>query len=143
MKFGFKDEAGVELAEALTVNKTLRWITLSGDYSYGVQHNAAFGAPAYDAFSTMLRANTSLVLKLPPFVNAVGDQWLVDSRNQMRIEQRLNEAGRGSLLSSSQTTREAWVDALDELNYSYVDESPEFNISCVYSSLRLNPATYM
>jgi hypothetical protein len=50
--------------------------------------------------------------KIPPFDNAVGDQRLIDSRNQMRIEQRLNGVGRGSLLSSSQTAREEWVDAL-------------------------------
>jgi hypothetical protein len=54
--------------------------------------------------------------------------------------------GRGRLLSSSQTTRKEWVEALNQLNQlncSYVGESPEYNISCLYSLLRLNPATCM
>jgi hypothetical protein len=136
------DEAGVVLAEALTVNKTLRKLTLSG--SSQVNNNATFGAPVFDAFSAMLRLNTSLVLKLPPFDDAAGDdQRLFDSRNQMRIEQGLNGVGRGRLLASSQTPRKEWVDALNELNSSGVDETPEFNISCLYSLLRLNPATCM
>ena len=61
----------------------------------------------------------------------------------MRIEQRLNEVGRGRLLSSSQTPRKEWVDALNELNSGNVDETPEFIVSCLYSLLRLNPATCM
>jgi hypothetical protein len=80
--------------------------------------------------------------KIPPFDNAVGDQRLIDSRNQMRIEQRLNGVGRGSLLSSSQTAREEWVDALELQSYS-VDESPEFSVSCLYSLLQLYPAICM
>jgi hypothetical protein len=131
----FNDEAGVVLAEALTVNTTLRMLTLAG---YGnVHHNAIF----YEAFSAMLRVNTYLVLELPPSDDACDDQRLVDSRNQMRIEQGLNNVGRGRLLSSSQTPRKEWVDALDELNSKNVDESPEFNVSCLYSLLGLNPAT--
>jgi hypothetical protein len=31
------------------------------------------------------------------------------------------------------------MDALDELNFSNVDETPEFNVSCLYSVLRSNP----
>jgi hypothetical protein len=136
------DEAGVVLAEALTVNTTLRKLTLP-DFSQ-VNVKATFGAPVCEAFSAMLRLNTSLVLKLPPFDDAAGDdQRLVDSRNQMRIEQSLNAVGRGRLLSSSQTTQKEWVDALDELNSSNVDNSLEFNVSCLYSLLRLNPATCM
>jgi hypothetical protein len=67
---------------------------------------------------------------------------LVDSRNQMLIEQRLNEVGRGRLLASSQTTKEEWVDALHELNYDDVDdEQPEaLRVSCMYSLLHLNPS---
>jgi Ran GTPase-activating protein (RanGAP) involved in mRNA processing and transport len=133
------NEAGVALAEALTVNKTLRKITLY------LSRRQVQGADAlYDAFSAMLRVNTSLALDLFPFDDAVGDERLFDSRNQMRFEQRLHEVGRGRLLSSSQTTREEWFDALDELNsYDNVDESPEFNVSCLYGLLRLNPATCM
>jgi hypothetical protein len=126
------DEAAVALAEALTVNENLRILTLS---------EATLGAQAYDAFSAMMRVNTSLVLKLPPFDDNIGDQRLVDSRNQMVIEQQLNDVGRGRLLSSSQTTRKEWVDALSDLNTdSDVNETPEFNVSCLYSLLRLNPS---
>jgi hypothetical protein len=143
----FTDEAGVALAEALTVNKTLHNITLSFEpLSIGQVRDAAadadtMSAPAYNAFSAMLRINTSLRLKLPPFNDAVSDERLVDSRNQMLIEQRLNNVGRGRLLASSQTPREAWVDALNELNAPNVDLA--FKVSCLYSLLRLHPATCM
>jgi hypothetical protein len=104
------------------------------------------GAPAYEAFSAMLGVNTSLILELPPFGNTVDDERLVDSHNQMCLEQRLNHVGRGGLLSSSQTTREQWVDALHKLS-TYddddVNDSPLFFVSCVYSLLRLQPAIYM
>jgi hypothetical protein len=140
------NEAGVALAEALTVNKTLRTITLSFEPRRQAQVADALSAPAYEAFCAMLRANTSLVLNLlTPFDDAGGDQRLVDSCNQMRIEQRLIRFGRGRLLASStsQATREEWVDALNEVKSSNVHESPEFNVSCLYSLLRLNPATCM
>jgi hypothetical protein len=55
----------------------------------------------------------------------------------------LNAVGRGRLLSSSQTTQKEWVDGLNEFNSSNMDETPEFNVSCLYSLLRLNPATCM
>lgn len=63
MRDCFTDEAVVALAEALTVNKTLRKITLRGVLS----------APAYEAFCAMLRVNTSLALELPPFNHARSD----------------------------------------------------------------------
>jgi predicted metal-dependent HD superfamily phosphohydrolase len=138
------DEAGVVLAEALTVNTTLRKVNLYLRRSWQSQDAVMLSAPAYNAFSAMLRVNTYLALELHPLIDdAVGDHRLVDSRNQMRIEQRLNYVGRGRLLSSSQTPREEWVDALKDLNSSNVDESLEFNVSCLYSLLRLNPATCM
>jgi hypothetical protein len=131
---GFADEAGVALAEALTVNKTLCKITLSVQPVLPVVfgstlHNAAtLGSPAYEASSAMLRVNTSL--RVPPFDDTIADQKLLDSHNQMVIEQGLNHVGRERLFSSSQTTRKEWVDALDELNsYSNVDETPEFNVT--------------
>jgi hypothetical protein len=49
------NEAVVVLAAALTVNTTLRKIIL-------YLHPIRLSAPAYDAFSAMLRVNTSLVL---------------------------------------------------------------------------------
>jgi hypothetical protein len=136
----FTDEAVVALAAALMINKTLRKIFLFP--SRQVQNANTLSAPAYDAFSAMLRVNTSLVLELPAF-DGGDDERLVDSRNRMRMEQRLNQVGRGRLLSSSQTPRKEWVDALNELNSRNVYESPEFNVSCLYSLLRLNPATCM
>jgi hypothetical protein len=132
----------VALAEALTVNKTLRSIILDAEpVTLGTFNKiATFGCQAYEAFSAMLRVNTSINLEFPPFDDASGDQTLVDSRNQMRIELRLNKVGRGKLLSSSQTTKEEWVDALHELSSNEVDdESDAFRLSCVFGLFRLNP----
>jgi hypothetical protein len=144
---GFTDEAGVALAEALTVNKTLRQVCLSVKPVF--TGNPAFpntdelGAPAYEAFSAMLRGNTNLNLYLPPFRFAGGDRRLRESQKQMEIEQRLNQVGRGRLLaSSSHTTTEEWVDALHELSTFNVN-SLAFDVSCLYSLLRLNPAICM
>jgi hypothetical protein len=58
----------------------------------------------------------------------------------MMIEQRLNQAGRGSLLASSQTTREEHVDTLYTLSTYDCDEFPAFRLGCVFSLLRLNPS---
>jgi hypothetical protein len=85
----------------------------------------------------MLRVNTSIKLDLPVFDADVDDQRLADSRNQMLIEQRLNEVGRGRLLASSQTPREEWVEALQEL--SAPNDNDPFEVGCMYSLLQLNP----
>jgi hypothetical protein len=77
-------------------------------------------------------------LDLPTFDDAVGDQKDMKQLNQMRIEQRLNDVGRGRLLVANQTPREDWVDALQELNAPNVDDLLE--VSCLYSLLRLNPS---
>jgi hypothetical protein len=144
MENGFTDEAGVALAEALTVNKTLRMITLSAQPVHGrdVRNKAALAAQSYEAFSAMLRINTSLVLKLPVFETTGADARLLEWRDQLHIEYRLNTAGRGKLLVSSQTTREEWVEVLNELSAYNVDDSPAFQISCLYSLLRLHPPAY-
>jgi hypothetical protein len=143
MDNGFTDEAGVALAEALTVNKNLRKLHLSVKkfvhHSHQVQNKATLGTQSYEAFTSMLRVNTSLVLELPPLDIAVRDERLFESCGQMRIEQRLNKVGRGKLLSSSQTTKEEWVDALHELSSNEVDESDAFRLSCIISLFRLNP----
>jgi hypothetical protein len=132
MKDGFTDEAGVALAEALTVNTTLRNIDLS-------HCKATLGVPTYEAFSAMLRINTSLFMNLPPYEAADADER--QSRKQMRIEQRLNQAGRGRLLASRQTTKEEYIDALNELNSYNDDDYPSaFQVGCLYSLLRLNPS---
>jgi hypothetical protein len=134
---GFTDEAGVALAEALTVNTTLRQVKFSA-----ASHQTTFGAQSYEAFAAMLRVNANLILELPRFVTAVPNERLVNHYNQMRIEQRLNQVGRGRLLASNKTTREEWVDALHELSGSNslgLDDSPALRINCLYSLLLLNP----
>jgi hypothetical protein len=144
MENGYTDEAGVALAEALTVNKTLRTIDLSTSlhFDYVVRNKVTFGATAFEAFSAMLRVNTSLALKFPPLESAGADERLIHHHNRMVLEQRLNEVGRGRLLSSRQTKTEEWVDALHELN-SVVHGSPAFQVSCLYSLLRLQPVICM
>jgi hypothetical protein len=143
---GFTDEVGVALAKALMSNTNLRTITLSVDAVLDepiatTRNIETLGVPAYEAFSAMLRVNTSITLELPRFDSAGGDESLRDSRDQMRIEQGLNRVGRGKLLSSSQTTRKEWVDALHKLDsYNFnVDESPTFRIGCLHSLLQLDP----
>jgi hypothetical protein len=140
---GFTDEAGVALADALTVNTSLRTIMLT---TRG-QKRATLGVPAYEALSAMLRVNTSLVLKYPLFETAGADERVRESRDQMRIEQRLNHVGRGRLLASSQTTKEQWADALYELHsgrdvvnpMNVDDDTPAFRVNCLYSVLRSDP----
>jgi hypothetical protein len=129
---GFSNEAGGALAEALTAKKTLRMITLSEPSNVDAQ--------SYNAFSAMLRVNTNLVLELPPFETGGGDGSLRESRKQMIIEQQLNKVGRGKLLSSSQTTREEWVNSLHQISSNNADDSPTFQVSCLYSLLCFHPA---
>jgi hypothetical protein len=62
----FRDEAGIALAEALNVNKTLRKITLALEPMLQSPNVHVLSAPTHDAFSVMLRVNTNLVLDLPP-----------------------------------------------------------------------------
>jgi hypothetical protein len=155
MDNGYTDEAGVALAEALTVNKTLRQVLLCvapvHHRVHQVRNRDNLGAQAYEAFSAMLRVNTSLDLTLPPFESAGADERLLESRQQMFIELQLNRVGRGRLVKSRQTTREEWVDALRKLNFTQFDDSPPlgvynlndspaFRVSCLYSLLRLNPS---
>jgi hypothetical protein len=140
---GFTDEMGVALAEALTVNTTLRNFHLSAAPVLdlrNVQNKATLGVQAYKAMTAMLRVNTSLVLELPPFQTDGADERLLKTWYQMGIELRLNQVGRGKLLSSSLTTREEYVDALHELNTYNAKYSPAFQVSCLYSLLRLKPS---
>jgi hypothetical protein len=122
---------GVALANALTHNSTLRFFTFGG---------LALRFPVYEAFSAMLRINTSVVVKVNSSVNG-DDQRLVDSHNQMCIEQRLNQVGRGNLLSPSQT-KTMWMDALDKLNLisRKAGDTIELHVSCLYSLLCMNPS---
>jgi hypothetical protein len=137
----FSDEAGVVLAEALAVNKTLRKIII-------ILFENTLGALVYEAFSVMLRANAKLAMEFPLFRTAGANERLHESREQMAIEQRLNQVGRGKLLASTQTTRGEWLDALNELNSTNVEDSPLANVDdshacqvgCLYRLLRLNPS---
>jgi hypothetical protein len=143
METGVTDEVGVALAEALTFNRTLRRITLSNNTVLDQARHIAtgtFGVPAYEALTAMLRVNTNLVIEFPLFETDGVDETLCESRDQLRIEQRLNQVGRGRLLASRQTTREEYVDALHELNSYNIDDSPAFQVSCLYSLLILQPA---
>jgi hypothetical protein len=138
MEDGFTDEAGVALAEALTINKTLRRLLLNDRLfaSDPIHTNASLGAQAYEAFGAMLRLKTSIELEVPPWDDDVDDTCRIF--HQMLIEQRLNADGRGRLLASSQTPREDWVNALQELNAH--NEYGHFETNCLYSLLRLNPS---
>jgi hypothetical protein len=141
MKTGFSDEAGVALAEALTVNKTLLRITLSVPPVLHQSHYiATLRVPAHEALATILRLNTSLVIEFPPLNNGRFNERFLESRQEMCIEQRLNQVGRGRLLASRQTTREEYVDALHELSSCNFDDSPAFKVSCMYCLLQLQPA---
>jgi hypothetical protein len=93
------------------------------------------------SFSAMLRVNTSLVLQLPTIDTAVRDERLIESHNQMLIEQRLNEVGRERLLpSSNHTTTEEWGRYPARFEQPCCQRSPAlFKVSCLYSLLRLNP----
>jgi hypothetical protein len=127
----------VALAEALTVNTTLRKVIFSA-----TSHLTTFGAQSYEAFAAILRVNTNLILKFPRLDTAVRDETLVNHYNQMRIEQ--HRFGRGRLLASNQTTREEWVDALYDLSCSDfvdvgLDDSPELRVGCLYSLLLQKP----
>jgi hypothetical protein len=151
MDAGFTDEAGVALAEALTVNKTLRKIKLSVKHVHDstLPNKAALGAFVYEALSAMLRLNTSLILKLTPLKTDetnVANERLIESYNQMTIGQLLNRFGRGRLLAlSNHTTREEWVNALYELSTypNSVNDAGAFQVSCLYSLLRSHPSICM
>ena len=78
-------------------------------------------------------------MEFPTFDDIVSSERLVNFRNEMRIEQRLIEVSRGRLLSSSQTPREEWVDALHDLSAYNGNVSSPFDLSCLYSLIRLHP----
>jgi hypothetical protein len=110
MENGFTDEPGVALAEALTVNKTVRMISLSAivQSNRNVSNAAKLGAQSYETFGAMLRVNASMNLVLPPLDMANSDEKLLVSYGQMRIPQRLNRVDRVKVLLSSQTTKTDW-----------------------------------
>jgi hypothetical protein len=62
MEDAFTDEAGVALAEAMTINKTLHRLLLDDRLfeSDTVRTKAIWGAQIYKAFGAMLHFNTSI-----------------------------------------------------------------------------------
>jgi hypothetical protein len=148
---GFTVKAAVALAHALTVNQTLRKVNLTDKvrpYFDNVGTKDYLCAQAYEAFSKMLQVNTRVSLYVPaPNCRAaasacckVETKLAREHYRQLCIEQRLNTVGRGSLLASSPTTREAWVNALHDLNIRDNDEHPSFHLGSLYTLLQLNPA---
>jgi hypothetical protein len=63
MENDFADEACVALAEAATVCNTLRILNLSGKLygSHNERNGDLLGGQSYEAFTAMLRVNTSPV----------------------------------------------------------------------------------
>jgi hypothetical protein len=57
----------------------------------------------------------------------------------MLIEMRLHTVGRGRLLQHTQTTREAWVDAIHELYANTDQETRDVQLDGLYALVRLNP----
>jgi hypothetical protein len=143
---GFTDEMGVALAKALTVNTTLRGISVVDEYdlfdNLEPEHpRSAFGAKAFKALASMLKTNTKVEIDLPQPRSEDTDKGTRTHFFQYVIEYMLNKAGRGTLLSSNLTTRRDWINALDDMNVRASDNEcvSEFHLSCVYSMLQLNP----
>jgi hypothetical protein len=97
----------------------------------------------------MLRVNTSLIVDLPPVCLTM--LLMIQGLSTLATPDAYRAAIEGSWPLPQETIgvetdakKKEWVDALNALNsYSNVDETPEFNISCLYSLLRLNPGTRM
>jgi hypothetical protein len=140
---GFTDTVGVALAQALQVNTTLQQVVLIDQWEYGMRTTDHMNISSYQAFRKMSRVNTSVVLTVPALeTRGVGfvarDMDTVRPHyDRMRIEMRLNAVGRGGLLVGSQTSRAAWVNALDELN---ARNENDLQVDCLYTLLKLNPA---
>jgi hypothetical protein len=145
---GFTDAVGVALAQALQVNTTLRELVLMDQWDYGFRTTDHMNVSAYQAMRKMLRVNTNVVLKLPDLDSGWGSSILVDTvrpyYDQVRIEMRLNAAGRGGLmLVGSQASRAAWINTLYEL-IAQDDEVDNdiygLKVDCLYTLLKLNPS---
>jgi hypothetical protein len=137
---GYTDKAGVALAEAVQINTTLRLVDLDENGSCGEASGDtrnSMGFSAYKAFTTMVVARSDhLELGVPAADKgaSIADK---DQYDKMRIELRLNAVGRRQLLATSPTTRDAWVNALLELNSD--EENCDIKVDCLYTFLLLNP----
>jgi hypothetical protein len=149
---GFTDDVGVALAETLEVNTTLQELVLVEQWDHGIVTVDNMCIPAYQALRKMLRVNTSVVLKLPVRLDVTDHRWIDDPPtdsarpyyDRMRIEMRLNAAGRGRLmLAGSQVSRAAWVNTLHELIAQEDDDNhdvDDLRVDCLYTLLKLNPS---
>jgi hypothetical protein len=146
---GFTDAIGVALAQALQVNTTLQELVLIEQWDNGFRGTDLMDIAAYQALRKMLRVNTSVVLKLPVRIKVY--EWggtppdsVRPYYDRMRIEMRLNAAGRGGLmLADSQVSRAAWVNTLHELLTLDDDvhrDIDDLRVDCVYTLLKLNPS---
>lgn len=139
---GFTDALGVALAQALQANTTLRELALVDQWDYGFRTTDHMNVSSYQALRKMLRVNTSVILKVP----ALDFRWssdLVDIvrpyYDRMRIEMRLNAAGRGGLMLGSQAARAAWMNTLYEL-ITQAQVNDDLQVDCLYTLLKLNPS---
>jgi hypothetical protein len=141
---GFTDAVGVALAQALQVNTTLQELVLVDQWDYGFRTTDHMNISAYQALRKMLRVNTSVALKVP----ALDSRWSSDVADtvrpyydRMRIEMRLNAAGRGGLMMvGSQASKAAWVNTLQELIVQGDDDDDDLQVDCLYTLLKLNPS---
>jgi hypothetical protein len=135
-------DMGLLFANALMSNTRLRYLNLR-------MGNGVMSIAANEAFASMLRINTNVIVQV--LAPRPGDERY-ESYNQVCIEQLLNQAGRGRLLSSSETTT-GWLDALNRVNhlcdckcdyitctctpcgYPSSTCTPDYQESCMYSLL--------
>ncbi len=85
---GFTDEAGLALAEALTMNRTLRKMVLNTDRvmaNHDEDNKAAFSAKSYEAFAAILRVNNSVTFALPTFDDANVNEMATNCYNQQCV----------------------------------------------------------
>jgi len=146
---GFTDEMGVALAKALTVNTTLEKIYLKNKYPtlnhplhQQSQPPKVLGAKACKALAAMLKTKKILFRLELPGIKSDADSETMLQHFLMCIEIYLTNAGRGSLVMSNQTTREEWINVLQDLDVTVSKEQNKrssFQLSCLYSMLQLNP----
>jgi hypothetical protein len=131
------------IAEAVNSAHSLRNLSIDMEYAILPRNPAGL-----IAFAHALRDHTALqefswfdVSPLPEAAQGVSPDFMLRTLPSCP---HLRKVGRGRLLASSNhTTREEWVDALHELSILNVNDPSEFHVSCLYSLLRLNPATCM
>jgi hypothetical protein len=138
---GYTDTAGVALAEAMQMNTALQHVDLDENGGCGEASGDtrnSMGVTAYKALTAMAVVRSDLRLGVP----VVDEHASVTDKEQhakLRIELRLNAVGRRQLLVTSPTTREAWVNALLQLNADRCPEDRDIKVDCLFTFLLLNP----